>query len=473
MGLLIFGVRVFIASVFAVAGVAKLADRAGSEQSVIEFGVPAALARPVAWLLPVVEMACAVALLLGSWSQAGAVAALALFVLFTAAISINLLRGRRPACHCFGQLHAAPIGWTTVVRNACLAALSAMIVWEGPGPGGVFTELAKNGINVAVLVLGTIVCLETVGGAWLLYLLLKQNGRVLRRLAALESKVGISTDPSKPGLPTGSAAPTFRLADLEGRLRSLEMLGHAGKPLLLLFIEPECTACTTLLPIAAAWQKEHRDRLVVVPFSSGSVEANLAKAKDAGLAGILLQQNREVASAYDVVGSPGAVLVRDGRIASEVALGLESIRALVERSVVPAPLAKGERIRSVRLRDLAGGTMDVSHLVGQRRLLLFWNPSCGYCRAMLNDVKAWERAQPEDSLELVVIAGGSPLANREQGFRSRVLLDSKFEVSDMFGVIGTPSAVLIDEQGRVASDVAVGAEQALTLAGAIPDSILA
>ena len=39
------------------AGVAKLADRAGSRRTVIDFGVPTPLAAPLAILLPLAELA--------------------------------------------------------------------------------------------------------------------------------------------------------------------------------------------------------------------------------------------------------------------------------------------------------------------------------------------------------------------------------------------------------------------------------
>ena len=54
--------RVSLAVVFALAGVTKLADRTGSIKSLGEFGLPPALARPVALLLPVLELTRAVAL---------------------------------------------------------------------------------------------------------------------------------------------------------------------------------------------------------------------------------------------------------------------------------------------------------------------------------------------------------------------------------------------------------------------------
>src|SRR5690349_19705229 len=112
--------RLLLAAVFAIAGVSKLADRAGTVQSIIDFGVPAMLARPVASLLPLWELACAAALIPSATALRGAIASGASLIVFIAAIAVNLARGRRPECHCFGQLHSTPVGWPTVARNTAL-----------------------------------------------------------------------------------------------------------------------------------------------------------------------------------------------------------------------------------------------------------------------------------------------------------------------------------------------------------------
>ena len=66
----------------------------------------------------------------------GALGALALLLLFVAGISINLARGKKPECHCFGQLHSAPAGWRTLARNGALAAIAGFVLWEGRESAG-------------------------------------------------------------------------------------------------------------------------------------------------------------------------------------------------------------------------------------------------------------------------------------------------------------------------------------------------
>ena len=96
--------RLILAGVFAVSGVAKLADRAGSRQAVRDFGVPGWLASPLAFVLPIIELIIAVALLPASWAGWAGAAAAVLLGIFSIAIAVNLIRGRNPDCHCFGQL---------------------------------------------------------------------------------------------------------------------------------------------------------------------------------------------------------------------------------------------------------------------------------------------------------------------------------------------------------------------------------
>ncbi|MBA3260236.1 MAG: hypothetical protein H0T68_12330 [Gemmatimonadales bacterium] len=109
--------RAGLALVLGAAGAAKLADRAGSRQAMLDFGVPAALAPPLALILPLAELVVALALLPAASARTAGAGAFVLFLLFTTGILWNLARGRRPDCHCFGQLRSRPISPGTAVRN--------------------------------------------------------------------------------------------------------------------------------------------------------------------------------------------------------------------------------------------------------------------------------------------------------------------------------------------------------------------
>jgi hypothetical protein len=118
--------RLLLATVFVLSGVTKLADRAGSRAGMLGFGVPKLLAGPLAASLPIVEIVLAAALVPVATAWWGAAGLVTLVMAFTVVISVNLIHGRRPACHCFGQLSPGPIGWPTLARNLVLGVVAGV-----------------------------------------------------------------------------------------------------------------------------------------------------------------------------------------------------------------------------------------------------------------------------------------------------------------------------------------------------------
>jgi peroxiredoxin/uncharacterized membrane protein YphA (DoxX/SURF4 family) len=475
---LLFG-RLFLAAVFAVAGFGKLADRHGSRQALIDFGIPAPFAGPLAILLPLAELAVAVALLPAASARSGAVAALMLLLLFIVAIAINLALGHRPDCHCFGQIHSAPISWATLAQNSVLAGIAGLIVWQGTRGAdqsllGWLSRLTTGElVGLALgLVLLTLVAVE----GWFLMILLRQNGRILLRLDALEAALGQGG--TAAGLPVGAIAPDFRLPNLDGGTVALESLRAAGKPVMMIFSDPDCGPCKALLPDIGSWQREHTDKLTVALISRKRAKDNRG-ATEYGLTHILLQKDQEVAAAYKAVGTPAAVVVRpDATIGSPVAFGINAIQSLLQQVVdrtlsMPAtqghgptaPIAPpaGEPAPSLKLPNLDGNPVDLAEFRGTETVVLFWNPRCGFCQRMLPDLKAWEAHPLAGSPKLLMVSTGTVEENRAMGLRSPVVLDQAFDAGRSFGAYGTPSAVLIDGEGRVASQLVVGASAVLSL----------
>jgi thiol-disulfide isomerase/thioredoxin len=73
--------------------------------------------------------------------------------------------------------------------------------------------------------------------------------------------------PGRPGRPAGgSREPASR-----------------GKPLVLVFSDPNCGPCMTPLPDLGRWQREYRDKLMLVPISRGTSEDNRIKLAEHGL----------------------------------------------------------------------------------------------------------------------------------------------------------------------------------------------
>jgi thiol-disulfide isomerase/thioredoxin/uncharacterized membrane protein YphA (DoxX/SURF4 family) len=483
---ILLGARLLIAAVFAVAGVSKFADLSGSRRAVAAFGVPERLAGPIGLFLPLAEVAVAVALLPPRSAWWGALAAVILLLLFIIGIGVNLARGQKPDCHCFGQLYSEPVGRGTLIRNGVLVLIAAFIVLAGKGSPG-RDPLAWAGALTSAewvgVVLGTGVLVLLAAQCWFLFRLIHQNAELMIRLEASAS--GALTDSANvQGLPVGSMAPEFALLDVEDETVTLTDLRAPGKPVMLLFTHPDCGPCMALLPEVGHWQREYGDQVTVAVLSGGAREVNRSHRSEYGLRYMLLQQAREIEEAYAVNGTPGAVMVDpDGTIASPVQMGAEPIRSLLGTmsglpSSPPIPLLDklsplqrepttpviGDPAPDAEFIDFTGKTMRLSDFRGQITLVLFWSSTCGFCRQMEPDLLAWEANPPEQAPGLLVVLNGATPGNQLVNFRSPVVIDRDGAVSEAFGAYGTPMAVLIAADGTVGSEVAAGSEAVLTLA---------
>lgn len=92
-----------LAAFFVVAGIAKVADPPGFAHEIHNYGlVPGAAVNAMALVLPWLEIIVGVALFLGIATRTATRILGLLLVVFIAALSINLARGRPVDCGCFG-----------------------------------------------------------------------------------------------------------------------------------------------------------------------------------------------------------------------------------------------------------------------------------------------------------------------------------------------------------------------------------
>jgi peroxiredoxin len=353
MDLILLSIRLLLAVVFAAAALSKLVGRADDRQAVRDFGVPSALVAVVAIGLPPAELVIALALPPASTGWWAAVAGLTLLVLFSAGITTNLVRGRRPACRCFGRLSATPLGWPTLARTGVLAGLAAVVVVAGrgsagPGPVDWLTTLDAP-VRVAV-VTGVLVAVLVGANGWLTLELFRQNGRLLVRVETLES-ILIPADAGRTHLPITAIpagtparrrpAPDFALRDLDGDLVTLDALraGPAGDaerhhPVILVFADLDCGACTQVYPHLAGWQHDQADAITTVLVSRGPDDRHRALRERYDLTRVLLDDDGTVMSRFEIPGTPAAVLVGpDGLLDGDVVAGAAGIFGLVGRAV--------------------------------------------------------------------------------------------------------------------------------------------
>lgn len=335
--------RLVLVAVFATAGVAKLVDSTGFRNGLAGFGVPFGLHRPVAAALPWIELTVSALLLLPATVWWAGLAALLCLSAFTTLIGLHLAQGRRPACNCFGQASPQPISGNSLLRNGALIVCSLLIVSFGPshehsGPTAWWQAFAME-FDVASILIGVLFVLAMLSG-WLVFSLLRQQGRLMLRIDNLELRIeaagigpAVPAAPTSMGLPLGQPAPSFTLPQMEGGQLSLDILRAAGKPLVLVFSDPQCGPCMALLPQLSAWQRQHGHDLALVLVSRGTVDDNRAKIGALRINTVVLQADREVAHAYLAQVTPSAVRIdRDGTIGSALALGELDIAALVQET---------------------------------------------------------------------------------------------------------------------------------------------
>lgn len=332
VGSFVLGIRVVLAAVFAVAGVAKLLDRPGTRRSLSDFGVPGRTLPVAAVLLPLLELATAVALIPPGSARWGALAAMALLLVFIGGIANALARGEAPDCHCFGQVHSAPAGRGALARNAVLAALAGIVVWEGPGPSIPEWVSARTAAEVVAVAASA----AAIALAALALRLWSERRGLQRDLAASQARLAAVP----PGLPVGAQAPGFSLPDLRGQTHTLTSLRGRGRPVVLVFLSPTCGPCRRVFREIGRWQESLADRLTVTAISSGTVAENLPIAGEHGIIEMLVQEEFEVGSAFRLRRAPSALVVAvDGTIAGVPVEGSLPIEQLIRLTLRRSPTA--------------------------------------------------------------------------------------------------------------------------------------
>jgi peroxiredoxin len=348
-------------------------------------------------------------------------------------------------------------------------------------------------MNVLVVLPWVIVGL----GCWIGYQLVRQNGRILLRMQSLQQELGelrrgmIPAPPAAPGtpagLPLGSTAPAFELPDFSGRLRQLSE--WCGRRILLIFFDPRCGFCIQMASDIAALPQGIEGGFSPLLVSTGALSENKKLVDEHGIrCPVLLQKQMEVASRYNVTGTPiGYVIDEHGNIASEMAVGAPALLALVASAPQPSVnsfehASKGNRDLSksgirrdglprgtlaplFRLPRLDEGELALEDFRGRQVLLVFSDPGCGPCQELAPKLNAIYSDNPD--IQVIMISRGDREANRlkavEQKLKFPIVLQRQWEISRLYGMFATPIAYMIDEQGIISADVAVGAEPIVAL----------
>jgi peroxiredoxin len=277
---------------------------------------------------------------------------------------------------------------------------------------------------------------------------------------------------------------SFELSSVSGERVSLA--DFRGRRVVLVHWSPSCGFCTQIAQELTELEPKLRacdTELLVV--SHGDAEANQALVEAGLRAPVLLQQPPERLPAFHGLGTPVAYLLDEqGRVAAPLAVGavqvpellrtaaertkrLPTERPLAESRIARDGLEPGAKAPTFELEDIRGGLVSLDDYLGRRVLLVFSDPDCGPCNALLPEL-----ARVQHETTVVMVSRGDPDVNRakaeEHGLDFPVLTQRGWTLSKKYAIFATPVAFLIDEDGVIARKVAKGAQQIVTLAAEAP-----
>ncbi|MBC7901201.1 MAG: redoxin domain-containing protein, partial [Saprospiraceae bacterium] len=317
----------------------------------------------------------------------------------------------------------------------------------------------------------------------------EQQNEIVKRLDVMEfiARDGSSVERDEAGsphdgLPIGAPFPDFSIANGGGKVVTFENILAERKPTFFVFVSPTCIPCGSLLPEVMEWQDEMREKLNFVIISTGSRDLNIKKFGEEIAGQVLLEDKRELAEKVQAKWTPTGVLVSsEGFIQSHPASGDTAIRRLADKirhedltrdflyftetNVTGKPPLIGKSIPEFSLEDLDGRKWIKDDLIGKETLAIFWGTDCPHCVRMMPEIQEWDKSRSANDPNLIVFSEGDPGEHRELGLSSPILLEKGHKTAIGFGMFGTPSAVLIDEQGRIVTETAIGAGNIWALIG--------
>lgn len=486
MDVFLLVLRLALTVVFGVAAFGKLIDREGSERALSDFGVPKAFVPAFAYLLPTAELAIAVSLLFIEVSWFAAIGAALLFAIFTGGMIYQYAKGNAPDCHCFGQIHSEPVGVPSILRNVAFLAIAAVLIFAGRSNQGL--DLVAKDQNVMQLIIGIAVIGLLVAVVYFLKKISEQQVQIMRRIELMElvSQEGgevAREDVTHPheGLPIGGHFPDFELSDVNAQTITLSTIKDQKTPTLFFFVSPTCNPCKALLPEIDQWRKELMGKVNFVFVSNGKAQENIDKFGNDPRRPILLQKQRELAEAVNAQWTPTVILMdTNGRVASHPTAGDNAIRSLIEqlksedldrefthfaRVHDHAHNRIGESVPEFSIQDIKGKVIDSDYFKGKQTLVTFWSTTCQFCSSMMDELKEWDRTKGKDAPELVLFSEGDKETHEKFQLNSPVILEDGYKTAVGFGMFGTPSAVLVNEDGKIISETAVGAANIWSLVG--------
>lgn len=166
---------------------------------------------------------------------------------------------------------------------------------------------------------------------------------------------------------------------------------------------------------------------------------------------------------YQLVRQQGRILLRLERLDERLPPAGNAPGAPDGPQMLPPGISLGDTFPSFRLPDVGGEMVALEDLRGKRVVLVHWGTQCGFCDQIATELAGLEDGLRKRNTELLLMSSGEVEQNRryaaEHGLRFRTLLQPPGEPIEAFRMLGTPVAYLLDEQGKVAAPLAIGAHE--------------
>jgi uncharacterized membrane protein YphA (DoxX/SURF4 family) len=137
--LISLGARLYLGSLFLLACWHKILNPNSFAVDIATYQVlPLALVNPLAIVLPWVELATGIMLVIGLRTRVASLLAALMLATFTLAIAVAVAKGLDVACGCFASTGAVedPISWRTIVRDTIWLLLALYVLWFDRQPLG-------------------------------------------------------------------------------------------------------------------------------------------------------------------------------------------------------------------------------------------------------------------------------------------------------------------------------------------------
>jgi hypothetical protein len=299
---------VLLATAFGAAGALKLLAPVRGPTLASRFAERGPIEALAVASLPWIEFVLAGALLIEQFRQAAGVVCLVLLVVFSAVLVSSRRRGDALPCGCFGSTRGGP-SWWPYARNIGLGAL-ALVATIGGEPHGDPRVLALMVVSLVGIVTSAVLARE-----------LRQQGT--RATTAWKRELG--EQPLKTLLEQ-------ILTTTDGKSTSIDRWLSTGRSHAIVFVDPLCGPCRSLLPAVAALQRASGE-LAVATISRGPISENVELASEFGLAPVAVVPDDSLARGLGIRATPSAILITpEGHIVQTPAIGKGAILELLGRA---------------------------------------------------------------------------------------------------------------------------------------------